>query len=240
MAVSSSSDAGLAGFVESRFAQLAEQAPRTMALLDAQPALRVEAANVLLGSDFALRAMLRDDGLLEALWGSGALSASRGPHDYTALLEVLHPDQTTVEADALRSLRQLRTREMLRLAWRDLAGSAAVHDTLRETSWFADSVIAAATRMAAALLVPRHGRSPHAGDELMVLAMGKLGGSELNFSSDIDLIFLYPRGGESTGPAALDLGEYYTRQGRLLIRLLDTVTEDGFVFRVRHAPAAVW
>ncbi len=71
--------------------------------------------------------------------------------------------------------------------------------------------------MAAALLAPRHGRSPQAGEELMVLAMGKLGGSELNFSSDIDLIFLYPRGGESTGPASLDLGEYYTRQGRLLI-----------------------
>jgi glutamate-ammonia-ligase adenylyltransferase len=66
----------------------------------------------------------------------------------------------------------------------------------------------------------------------MVLAMGKLGGSELNFSSDVDLVFLYPRGGETDGPAPLDLGEYYTRQGRLLIRLLDMATGDGFAFRV--------
>ncbi len=227
-----SSSAGLSGFVESRLTQLAEQAPRTAALLAAHPDLASQADRVLLGSDYALRAMLRDDGLLEALWRDGALAASRSCTDYAALVEALQPDAIATEADALRSLRQLRAREMLRLAWRDLAGSASVHETLRETSWFADSVIAGAARMAATLLAPRHGRPPHAAGELMVLAMGKLGGSELNFSSDVDLIFLYPRGGESTGPASLDLEEYYTRQGRLLIRLLDTVTEDGFVFRV--------
>ncbi len=121
---------------------------------------------------------------------------------------------------------------MLRLAWRDIDGSADLHATLRETSWFADSMIGAAARMATALLAPRHGRPPPAAGELMVLAMGKLGGSELNFSSDVDLILLYPLGGESEGPVPLDLGEYYTRQARLLIRLLDMATEDGFAFRV--------
>ncbi len=62
--------------------------------------------------------------------------------------------------------------------------------------------------------------------------MGKLGGEELNFSSDVDLVFLYPRGGETAGPVPLALEDYYTRQGQLLIRLLNAVTEEGFVFRV--------
>jgi glutamate-ammonia-ligase adenylyltransferase len=121
---------------------------------------------------------------------------------------------------------------MLRILWRDLAGLARTEQTLRETSWFAEAVIAGATRMAAGLLKGRHGHPPEADAGLVVLAMGKLGGSELNFSSDVDLIFLFAHGGETTGPAVLPLEEFYVRQGRLLIRLLDAVTEDGFVFRV--------
>jgi glutamate-ammonia-ligase adenylyltransferase len=232
MAVSLSFSSGLAGCIESRLAQLAEHAPCTTALLQAQPALAAQARQVLLGSDFALRAMIRDDGALEALRRDGALTTARSTTDYAQLVEVLHPDEVAGETEAMRALRLLRGREMLRLAWRDLSGNAGVHETLRETSWFADSLIAAATRMAAALLAPRHGRPPRVAGELLVLAMGKLGGSELNFSSDVDLVFLYPRGGQSDGPAPLDLEEYYTRQGRLLIRLLDMATGDGFAFRV--------
>jgi len=62
--------------------------------------------------------------------------------------------------------------------------------------------------------------------------MGKLGGGELNFSSDVDLVFLFPEGGETDGAAPLAFEEFYARQGRLLIRLLDAQTEDGFVHRV--------
>jgi glutamate-ammonia-ligase adenylyltransferase len=81
--------------------------------------------------------------------------------------------------------------------------------------------------------VARHGRPPATAGELVVLGMGKLGGSELNFSSDVDLVFLYPTGeGDTDGPAPLALEEYFTRQGRLLIRLLDAADADGFVFRV--------
>jgi [glutamine synthetase] adenylyltransferase / [glutamine synthetase]-adenylyl-L-tyrosine phosphorylase len=232
MAVSLSSSPVLAELVESRLAQLAEGAPRTAALLGAHPGLHAQARRVLLGSDHALRTMIRDDAALESLWREGALDTARGPEAYVALVEALQPDTTADEAEALRVLRVLRQREMLRLVWRDLGGNGAIHDTLRETSWLADSMIAGAARMAAALLAPRHGRpAPEAG-ELMVVAMGKLGGTELNFSSDVDLIFLYPRSGQTAGRMPLDLEEYYTRQGRLLIRLLDQATEDGFAFRV--------
>ena len=77
MAVSLSSSAGLGGFIEARFTQLSESAPRTAALLAAEPTLAAQARQVLLGSDYALRTMTRDDAALEALWSSGALATAR-------------------------------------------------------------------------------------------------------------------------------------------------------------------
>jgi glutamate-ammonia-ligase adenylyltransferase len=232
MAVSSNSSA-LAALVEGRLAELRERAPRTTALLDSEPALAAQARRVLAGSDFAFAALTLDDQLLEALWRSGALGAPRTETDFAALTAALASAHTASEAGYMRGLRTLRRQEMLRLAWRDLAGTASLHQTLRETSWFADAAIAGATRMAADLLASRHGRPAASAGELIVLAMGKLGGSELNFSSDVDLVFLYPVSeGDTDGASPLPLQEYYTRQSRLLIRLLDAGTEDGFVFRV--------
>jgi [glutamine synthetase] adenylyltransferase / [glutamine synthetase]-adenylyl-L-tyrosine phosphorylase len=232
MAVSLSCSAALQSLLDSRLAQLRELAPRTAALLDADPALRQQARRLLCGSDFAQRALIRDDGLLESLQAGGALQASRSLADYAALVAQIEVAHGGNEVALSQALRQLRQREMVRLAWRDLAGLATLHETLRETSWFAESVIAAATRMAAKLLAARHGAPPAGAGGLLVLAMGKLGGTELNFSSDVDLVFLFPRGGETQGAAPLSLEEFYLRQGRLVIRLLDAVTEEGFVFRV--------
>ena len=67
---------------------------------------------------------------------------------------------------------------------------------------------------------------------LVILGMGKLGGHELNFSSDIDVIFLYPQDGETDGPRRLSAPEYFARLSQGIVRLLDEVTSDGFVFRV--------
>jgi len=222
----------LGALVASRLAELDERAPRTAALLRAQPKLAEEARRVLLGSDFAHAALLRDDTLLETLWQQGALDAPRSAQDFEALLAALegaHDSESTFGA----ALRRLRRQEMTRLVWRDIAGSCSLHDTLRETSLFAAAAVAGAARVAAGLLAPRHGKPAAGAGELIVLGMGKLGGSELNFSSDVDLVFLYSSGeGETDGEVPLALEEYYTRVGRLLIRLLDANTEDGFVFRV--------
>lgn len=211
---------------------LAARAPATWQLLQSEPLLMQQACRVLWGSEFVLRSMLQDDGLLVALWREGALHAARSPADYQVLVARLVADTPLVEADIAGALRRLRRREMARLAWRDIAGLADTWQTLSEMSAFAAATIAGATRLAADLLAPRHGTVPAPEDALVVLGMGKLGGGELNFSSDVDLIFLFPRQGETTGPAVLSLEEYFIRQGRLLIRLLDPVTEDGFVFRV--------
>ena len=232
MAASLSCSSALQALLDSRLAQLRERAPQTCALLDSQQQLAEQMRTVLCGSDFVQRALMRDDGLLESLWRSGALTSPRSQADYVALVAVVEADHAASEAESSKALRRLRRSEMVRLVWRDLTCAASLHATLRETSWLAESVIAAATRIAAALLLPRHGEPPADAGGLVVLGMGKLGGEELNFSSDVDLVFLYPRSGETDGPAPLALEDYYTRQGQLLIRLLDAVTEEGFVFRV--------
>jgi glutamate-ammonia-ligase adenylyltransferase len=139
------------------------------------------------------------------------------------------------EAAYMDALRRLRRREMVRIAWRDLTGAAPVEDVLRELSDLADAAIRSGLAFAARALEPRYGgpRS-QAGEpqELVVLAMGKLGGRELNFSSDIDLVFLYPEAGETDGRRPVANEEYFTRLGQALIRLLDARTAEGFVFRV--------
>ena len=108
-------------------------------------------------------------------------------------------------------------------------------ETLGELSALADGAIAAAVAYASRGLAARYGtpRSPGGeAQELLVIGMGKLGGGELNFSSDIDLIFLFPEGGDTDGARPVSNEEYFTRLGQALIRLLDQRTAEGFVFRV--------
>jgi glutamate-ammonia-ligase adenylyltransferase len=123
---------------------------------------------------------------------------------------------------------------MARIAWRDIAGSADLDTTLREVSLLAECSIRAALAYASTTLEPRFGRPRDAAGNdapLLVLGMGKLGGGELNFSSDVDLVFLYPDGVQLAS-ASVEPEAYYVRLAQLLIKLLDQRTEDGFAYRV--------
>jgi len=227
-----------------RLAQLQERAPQTWQLLEGDTALLDQCRRVLLGSDFVQRSLMQDDQLLAALVAEGRLQRPTGLPEYQALLATVSARCGVDDVKFGIELRRLRRHEMVRIAWRDIAGAATLYQTLRETSWFAESVIASATQFSEGHMVQRHGALPENCDGLVVLGMGKLGGSELNFSSDVDLVFLFPESGTSTVDASvpdthrgasaqeLELEEFHTRQGRLLIRLLDEMTEEGFVFRV--------
>ena len=135
----------------------------------------------------------------------------------------------------MAALRHWRRAEFARIAWRDLAGWAELDETLRALSAAADAAIVSTAEYCRRVLVARHGRpcSPGGAEQnLIVVAMGKLGGGELNLSSDIDLVLLYPERGETDGAAAISNEEFFTRQGQMLVRLLDTRTAEGFAFRV--------
>ena len=138
-------------------------------------------------------------------------------------------------ATAKALLRQFRNRYLLRVYWRDLHGLADVSETLQQLSLLADQCLLAATDFALAQLQARHGLiRDRSGEQipLVILGMGKLGGRELNFSSDIDLIFCFSQDGMSDGEKTLSAQEYFDRWSRLVIALLDEITVDGFVFRV--------
>ena len=134
------------------------------------------------------------------------------------------------------ALRTLKRREMVRIAWRDIGGLADFEETLRETSAFADAVLQASVVRLHQWLSSDIGE-PRAGDgssqHLVVLALGKLGAGELNFSSDIDLIFCFPEAGSTFGGRKqLSNDEYFRRLGQRLIKILSERTDAGFVFRV--------
>lgn len=135
-----------------------------------------------------------------------------------------------------RALRRLRKEVMLSLIARDLAGLADLQEVVVTATTLAETALDAAVCGLHSELVQQYGEPrgevSGAPQQLHVIGMGKLGGRELNVSSDIDLILLYPEEGETTGARALSNHEFFTRLARKLSATLSEMTADGFVFRV--------
>lgn len=135
-----------------------------------------------------------------------------------------------------QQLRQFRHLQLALVAFHDLAGLSSIIDVLHCQSDIADVCIRRALEVAEQSYRQRFGIPTDESGKplsLIVVGMGKLGGGELNFSSDVDLIFLYESHGvTSGGKKEIDNQEYFRRVGQLLIKFLDEVTADGFVYRV--------
>ncbi len=189
---------------------------------------------VFMCSEFVARACVARTDLLPELVRSGDLFRRYGADEMRArvLAAVTH---CTEEAALKAALRVLRQREMVRLAWRDLAGWANLEEVVHTLSALADACLDVALAKLYAWAVEREGtpREPGTGSpaRFVVLGMGKLGGEELNFSSDIDLIFAYTGEGE-TDKRGLSNHEFFVRLGQRLNQTLNEQTADGFVFRV--------
>jgi glutamate-ammonia-ligase adenylyltransferase len=191
--------------------------------------------HVLACSEFVASALERDATLREDLTARGALTGRRASGGAACWPGGLAPDPGLDEPAFQSWLRRWRRREMVRIAWRDLGGAAALPETLEDLSAFADDAIALAYAHAWRSTTARHGVPRHAdGREMpmVVVGMGKLGGRELNYSSDIDLVFLFPAYGDTDHAASVSHDEFYIRLGQALVRLLAAPTVDGFVFRV--------
>ena len=202
------------------------------ALESATTAVRESLPLVFAGSDFVAQACARDGILLAALIERADLQRTLAPAEFATRAPTL---SNLPEAEALSELRRWRRHEMVRIAWRDLAGWAELPETLSDLSAFADAAINVAVQYARGSLVTRYGE-PHSADgtvqPLVVLAMGKLGGGELNFSSDVDLVLLFPEHGETDGARSIANEEFFTRLAQAVIRLLEAPTHDGAVLRV--------
>ncbi|WP_157050405.1 bifunctional [glutamate--ammonia ligase]-adenylyl-L-tyrosine phosphorylase/[glutamate--ammonia-ligase] adenylyltransferase [Herbaspirillum rhizosphaerae] len=140
-------------------------------------------------------------------------------------------------------MRRLRNLVVCTLIERDLSGQADLAEVVRTMSEFADFAVqthlSALMQEMVALYGMPIGEETGSEQEMIVLGMGKLGGGELNVSSDIDLIFVYPEDGDTRTDApeqrSLSNHEFFVRLGKKLIAALSEITEDGFTFRVDMA-----
>ncbi|HET6603360.1 MAG TPA: bifunctional [glutamate--ammonia ligase]-adenylyl-L-tyrosine phosphorylase/[glutamate--ammonia-ligase] adenylyltransferase [Xanthomonadaceae bacterium] len=183
--------------------------------IDDRQALRM----LLLGSDYAFERLRRGPSQLERMGEAEPLPA---------------PQLQGTGREAMDVLRRYRHQVSVAIALADFDG-VALERTLADTSALAERCIAQALAAAEASVAERHGHVCDAGGRplrLAVFALGKLGGGELNFSSDVDLVFGHGDGGDSDGPRPLDANEYFTRVGRALIALLSEATAEGFAYRV--------
>ena len=206
-------------------------------------ALPGDAVRVLACSDFIFSSCERYPSMLSDLVSSGDLEApypasvagARGRPSMRERSERVAAAAGSVDG-LMADLRSLRRREMVRIAWRDIGGLADFEETVRDTSDLADAIIAASVDrlhewQCADLGTPiGHGGEPQ---QLVVLALGKLGANELNFSSDIDLIFTFPENGQTEGGRrSVDNDRFFLQLGRKLVKVLGEPTADGFVYRV--------
>jgi glutamate-ammonia-ligase adenylyltransferase len=140
------------------------------------------------------------------------------------------------EMQGHRVLRQFRNREMAYIAWRDFIGNWKLEQSLEHLSQLAEAMIFETYQWQYKACCELWGTPCNDTGEaqpMLVIGMGKLGGGELNFSSDIDLIFTYPENGETQGARrSIANAQFFTRLGQRIIKALDQQTFDGFCYRV--------
>ncbi|MES9924646.1 MAG: bifunctional [glutamate--ammonia ligase]-adenylyl-L-tyrosine phosphorylase/[glutamate--ammonia-ligase] adenylyltransferase [Candidatus Thiodiazotropha endolucinida] len=185
-------------------------------------------------SDYVVQCALRYLELLPDLYRDGDLSRSFSEGEMSQRLALVL-ESVSDETGLSHMLREFRRRQMVRIIWRDLTGLAPLDETLEDLSALADSCIDRALQKLYAWFCDQMGTPRNQEGEaqsLVVLGMGKLGARELNLSSDIDLIFAYPEGGQTDGVRQFTNEQFFIRLCQRLVQVLDNHTGDGFVFRV--------
>ncbi len=219
----------IAGFLDERLARLESACRDANVPFYDDAGVDDHLQRVLLASDFAYESFLRDPALL----GPDLLRLMSDPRHADARAGVFVA--TLSEAELTTELRRFRLREALRLIWRDLNELDTIETTLTGASVLAETCIEAALAGAERRISARHGVIRDvlgAPQRMVVFGLGKLGGGELNFSSDIDLVFAFAEAGTSDGARPLDADAYYARIGQAFVALLAERNADGYVYRV--------
>ncbi len=201
---------------------------------------------IVASSQFLANIILRNPQYLSMLFTEKRLSQSKSYEEF--LKEILEETSTIDEHDEMaKTLRLYKQKEYLRIGGRDLLGLAKLEEVVKEISDFASVSLEAANRFSLRKLKEEHGTPYEEGPdgskkeaELTVIGMGKLGGRELNFSSDIDIIYICSsEKGETEGVSKggtvrgkIDLHSFFVKLSKSITKLIGNPTEDGLVFRV--------
>jgi len=219
----------LRALIDDRYGELAARCRAASVPLHDDAGVAERIRRTLLASDFAYDAWCRQPQLLSP----AGLERMRAGSDASARVDALKLADD--EAACMETLRRFRHAEALRLVFRDVNDLDDLPGTLSATSMLYEALLGAALAWSERAMAARYGQARDADgalQRLVVVGFGKLGGGELNFSSDIDLVLAYPHGGQSDGARALDNSEYFVRLGRQLVRLLHEPTVDGICARV--------
>ncbi len=221
----------LNGLANDRWSELADKFKLSRSSL--QPS-EVEKIHFCLAmSDFVTRVCLAQSHNLERIFINPVDLSSRENID-----EYIGRQLNDIDDEKLffRTIRQVRNQLMAQAAAEDLLKSRTIEESLSVVSTLSDSLIIAAYSWAWNQVAKSWGTPTDSEGKpmpLLILGMGKLGGKELNFSSDIDLILTYPEGGTTKGGRKeVDHQQFFVKVAQKMIAALNQVTADGFVFRV--------
>ncbi|MGV3345544.1 bifunctional [glutamate--ammonia ligase]-adenylyl-L-tyrosine phosphorylase/[glutamate--ammonia-ligase] adenylyltransferase [Enterobacteriaceae bacterium LUAb1] len=198
-----------------------------------ESSLTDEALSVLACSDFVTENVSQN-----LPWWQQLYTQPPQPEEWRHYIDWLADQLATVrdEAGLMRELRLFRRHMLVRIAWMQTLRLCETKTTLQQLSVLAETLIVAARDWLYRVCCTEWGTPCNAQGEpqpLLILGMGKLGGGELNFSSDVDLIFAWPEAGHTQGGRReLDNVQFFTRLGQRLIKVLDQPTVEGFVYRV--------
>lgn len=198
--------------------------------------IRQHVERVIVASDYVLDQWVRWPGLFEQMLDDGTFARAYQPGELRKKLQQ-RLQGVANDTDLDKRLREFRREQMIRIIWRDVCRLAEFVEVTQDLSDMADACIAETMNLHYQWMTPTWGTPCYKNTDkpmpLVVLGMGKLGAFELNLSSDIDLIFCFPHEGETQGGSrSLGHRDFFTRLGQRIIKSLDKVTADGFVFRV--------
>jgi len=197
--------------------------------------LTLELEQALIFSEFITRCLALDPLLLQDLVESGDLHAAYGINRYNTRVQSAL-DGVLTESDLGRTLRRTRNREMIRIAWRDINGLASLDEILENLSDLAEACIDLTFMKLHDWQQQKLGTPTGSGGKPLnpvVLGMGKLGARELNFSSDIDLIFTFPEAGFTVnGPRSVSNEEYFIKLCRAFLKVFNEIGPEGILYRV--------
>ena len=220
--------------IQNRLDAIAESIKQQGLEMDFPQAVTSDLIKAVFFSEYIASQLTRNPRILKALIASRDLENDYSEETYALRLEkLISKDMDTARVREI--LLQAKVYETIRIAWRDLTGRAPLEETLRDLSGLADAVVSRAMDSIYDALCSRHGlpADPEGNfQRLIILGMGKLGAGELNFSSDLDLIFVYPREGHTIGQDRITNEEFFVKACRLFLKFFSSGSHENTLYRI--------
>ncbi len=227
-------DKNLLKIIQTRVDSFQQSLEKAGLEINLNPDLHHDLSMVLLCSEFICTSFIKKPQIFHDLIKSNDLFKSYSKHAYIARLE--KNIMKNIDLDGAKAiLLQIKLYESIRIAWRDLTGSAKLEETLEDLSNLADAILDTAMTLIYNETCKLYGTPVDLNgnfQRIIVLGMGKLGAKELNFSSDIDLIFVFPETGYTNGENMISNEEFFTKVCRKFLKFFSPGTQEINFYRI--------